>query len=153
MSKPIMRNLEESAGSYKSSFNKGKTKHLMFKFRKEITNFPSIRLYGSRITYDKDIRYLGIKPNSSPSFIPHLNKVNDLRSTKRIKITICKITEKARRIARATWGLRPEVVKVIYSVVIEEIIMYGNEIWYKGTVKQKNKLLEMQRMPMIAITK
>ncbi|GBM35748.1 hypothetical protein AVEN_108949-1 [Araneus ventricosus] len=98
MSKPIMKNLEEWASSYKLSFSKEKTKYLMFKFRKKITHFPSINLYGSRISHDKELKYLGIRLDRNLSFIPHLNKV---------QTNICKIYEKTRRIARAKWGLRP----------------------------------------------
>ncbi|GBL83166.1 RNA-directed DNA polymerase from mobile element jockey [Araneus ventricosus] len=106
MSKPIMKNLEEWASSYKLSFSKEKTKYLMFKFRKKITHFPSIHLYGSRISHDKELKYLGIRLDPNLSFIPHLNKV---------QTNICKIYEKTRRIAKATWDLRPEIVKEIYS--------------------------------------
>ncbi|GBM16140.1 hypothetical protein AVEN_163156-1 [Araneus ventricosus] len=74
MSKPIMKNLEEWGSSYKLSFSKEKTKYLMFKFRKKITHFPSIHLYGSRISHDKELKYLGIRLDPNQSFIPHLNK-------------------------------------------------------------------------------
>ncbi|GBM62013.1 hypothetical protein AVEN_199315-1 [Araneus ventricosus] len=39
MSKPIMKNLEEWASSYKLSLSKEKTKYLMFKFRNVLYNF------------------------------------------------------------------------------------------------------------------
>ncbi|GBL83721.1 hypothetical protein AVEN_132633-1 [Araneus ventricosus] len=137
MSKPIMGNLEEWARNYKLSFIKEKTNYSMFKFLKKITHFPSIHLYGSRISHDKELSYLGIRVDSNLSFILHLNKV---------QTNICKINGKTRRITRATWGLRPEILKEIYSVVIESIVTYGSEIWYGGTVKQKNKLLQIQRI-------
>ncbi|GBM24831.1 Retrovirus-related Pol polyprotein from type-1 retrotransposable element R1 [Araneus ventricosus] len=144
MSKPIMKKLEEWASSYKLSFSKEKTKNLMFKFRNKITHFPSFHLYNSRISHDKELKYLGIRLDPNLSFIPHLNKV---------LTNICTIYEKARRIERATWGLRPGIVKEIYSVIIERIVTYGSEIWYRGTVEQKNKLLQIQRIPLITITK
>ncbi|GBM01162.1 hypothetical protein AVEN_27258-1 [Araneus ventricosus] len=66
---------------------------------------------------------------------------------------ICKIIEKVPRIARATWDLKPSVVKEIYLVVLEKILMYGSEIWYADKVKLNNKLLQRQRSPLLSITK
>ncbi|GBL88847.1 hypothetical protein AVEN_158958-1 [Araneus ventricosus] len=70
-----------------------------------------------------------------------------------MQLKICKIIEKVRRIARATWGLKPSVVKEIYLVVLEKILMYGSEIWYSDKVKLNNKLLQMQRPPLLSLTK
>ncbi|GBL83809.1 hypothetical protein AVEN_132689-1 [Araneus ventricosus] len=76
--------------------------------------------------------------------MPHLNLLQP---------KICKITEKVRRIARATWGLKPNVVKEIYLVATEKILTYGSEIWYWDKVKFNNKLLQTQRSPLLSITK
>ncbi|GBM85097.1 hypothetical protein AVEN_135876-1 [Araneus ventricosus] len=93
ISKPIMKNLEEWASSYKLSFSKEKTKYLMFKFRKKITHFPSIHLYGSRISHDKKLKFLVIKLDPNLGFIPHLNKV---------QTNICKIYEKKEELQEPT---------------------------------------------------
>ncbi|GBM42954.1 hypothetical protein AVEN_140831-1 [Araneus ventricosus] len=76
--------------------------------------------------------------------MPHLNLLQP---------KICNIIEKVRRIVRATWGLKPSAVKEIYLVVLEKILMYGSEIWYSGKVKLNNILLQMQRSPLLSITK
>ncbi|GBL91875.1 hypothetical protein AVEN_172789-1 [Araneus ventricosus] len=76
--------------------------------------------------------------------MPHLNLLQPKS---------CKIIEKVQRIACATWGLKPSVVKEIYLVVLEKILMYGREIEYLDKVKLNNKLLHMQRSPLLLITK
>lgn len=34
--------------------------------------------------------------------------------------------------ARAAWGLKPNILKEIYHILTEKIILYGASIWYKG---------------------
>lgn len=41
-----------------------------------------------------------------------------------------KVLYKLGRIVAATWGVRPEVRKVAYSVVSERIALYVPTIWY-----------------------
>ncbi|GBM44812.1 hypothetical protein AVEN_139642-1 [Araneus ventricosus] len=101
-------------------------------------------MYGERIRYSKTIKYLGILFDPNLSFIPHLNEVLE---------KVFKLNEKLRRITRATWGLKPQVVKEIYKTVVEKLIQCGSELWYKDIVKINNKLIQIQRQPLLGITK
>ncbi|GBM12201.1 hypothetical protein AVEN_21009-1 [Araneus ventricosus] len=76
--------------------------------------------------------------------MPHLNKLKE-------KIT--KLQQKIYRISRATWGLKPEVIKEIYLRVIERMIFYGKEIWFKENVAMREKLFQIQRTGLLAIAK
>ncbi|GBM28771.1 hypothetical protein AVEN_177985-1 [Araneus ventricosus] len=49
-------------------------------------------------------------------------------------------------------NLKPQVVKKIYKTVFEKLIQYGSEIWYKDIVKINNKLIQIQRQPLLGIT-
>lgn len=55
--------------------------------------------------------------------------------------------------AKPTWGLNPKVIKTIYKLVIEKIILYASEIWYRPTAKILTKLPQLQRVSLILITK
>ncbi|GBM24927.1 Putative protein in type-1 retrotransposable element R1DM [Araneus ventricosus] len=142
MSKDIMLQFEQWANTYNLKFSESKSKYIMFKVRKNITHFPGIYLYEKRISYTNELKYLGIVFDPGLSFMTHLNRVQE---------KIIKINEKLRRIIRATWGIRPEMSKEIYLTILERIILYGVEIWYK--VKMNMKLLQIQRYPLLSITR
>ncbi|GBO15079.1 hypothetical protein AVEN_69784-1, partial [Araneus ventricosus] len=116
----------------------------MFKVRKNITHFPGIHLYGKRIGHTNELKYLGIIFDPNYSFMTHLQRVQE---------KIIRINEKLRRIVRATWGLRPEMVKEVYKTILEKIILYGVKIWYRNGIKMNMKLLQIQRYQLLSITK
>ncbi|GBL98946.1 hypothetical protein AVEN_227470-1 [Araneus ventricosus] len=116
----------------------------MFKVIKNITHSPGIYLYGKRICYTNELKYLGIVFDPGLTFLMHLNRVQE---------KIIKINEKLRRIIRATWGIKPEMVKEVYLTILERIILYGVEIWYKDRVKMNMKLLQIRRYPLLSITR
>ncbi|GBM34636.1 Putative protein in type-1 retrotransposable element R1DM, partial [Araneus ventricosus] len=144
MSKEIMLKFESWATKYNLVFSENKSKHIMFKVKKTITHFPGIYLYGKRISYTNELKYLGIVFDPNQSFMIHLDRIQE---------KIVRLNEKLRRITRATWGLRPEMVKEIYLSILERIILYGVEIWYRDRVKMNAKLLQIQRYPLLSITK
>ncbi|GBO09590.1 Putative protein in type-1 retrotransposable element R1DM [Araneus ventricosus] len=144
MSKDIMLKFESWATKFNLVFSENKSKYIMFKVKKTITHFPGIYLYGKRISYTNELKYLGIVFDPNQSFMIHLDRIQE---------KIVRLNEKLRRITRATWGLRPEMVKEIYLSILERIILYGVEIWYKDRVKMNAKLLQIQRYPLLSITK
>ncbi|GBM59456.1 Putative protein in type-1 retrotransposable element R1DM [Araneus ventricosus] len=144
ISKNIISGFESWACRFNLRFSENKTKYIMFKVRKNITHFPGIYLYGKRISYTREMKYLGIDFDPNHSFMVHLQRVQE---------KIIRINEKLRRIIRATWGLRPEMVKEVYLTILERIILYGVEIWYRNIVKMNMKLLQIQRYALLSITK
>ncbi|GBL74620.1 Putative protein in type-1 retrotransposable element R1DM [Araneus ventricosus] len=143
MSKDIMLQFEQWTSTYNLKFSESKSKYIMFKVSKNITHFPGIYLYEKRISYTNDLKYLGIVFDPGFTFMTHLNRVQE---------KIIKINENLRRI-RATWGIRPEMTKEIYLTILERIILYGVEIWYRDKVKINMKLLQIQRYPLLSITR
>ncbi|GBL86981.1 Retrovirus-related Pol polyprotein from type-1 retrotransposable element R1 [Araneus ventricosus] len=119
MSENILKHLEMWANTYNLTFSKNKTKYLMFKYKKVITHFPCIYLYGGRIGYDKNIKYLGIIFDTNLSLMPHLNAIQS---------KVMKLHEKIRRITRVSWGLNAEVrtpligITKTYSTVSNEAL-------------------------------
>ncbi|GBM64611.1 hypothetical protein AVEN_19356-1 [Araneus ventricosus] len=45
------------------------------------------------------------------------------------------------------------MVKEVYLTILERIILYGVEIWYRNKIKMNMKLLQIQRFPLLSITK
>ncbi|GBL74489.1 hypothetical protein AVEN_235428-1 [Araneus ventricosus] len=51
------------------------------------------------------------------------------------------------------WWLRPNAVKKVYLTVIEKMILYVCEAWFRNNIKIRNKVLQIKRPLLIAITK
>ncbi|GBM70354.1 Putative protein in type-1 retrotransposable element R1DM [Araneus ventricosus] len=144
LSKEIMLKFESWATKFNLVFSENKSRYIMFKVNKTVTHFPGIYLFGKRISYANELKYLGIVFDPNHSFMFHHDRIQE---------KIVRLNEKLRRITRATWGVRPEMVKEIYLTILERIILYGVEIWYLDRVKMNTKLLQIQRYPLLSITK
>ncbi|GBM49610.1 hypothetical protein AVEN_31309-1 [Araneus ventricosus] len=83
-------------------------------FTKKLTRRPQILFQHSNIKFSSEIKYLGIVIDNKLSWIPHLNY---------LKEKSLKLQNKLIRFCRATWGIKPEVVKEIYLRVTERILM------------------------------
>lgn len=64
---------------------------------------------------------MGIIFDKNLSWITHINDIGN-------KIGKCMI--KLMHITKATWGLKPTVVKTLYTTVIEKVVLYACGIWY-----------------------
>nr|XP_042908353.1 uncharacterized protein LOC122271389 [Parasteatoda tepidariorum] len=90
------------------------------------------------------MRYLGVTLDPGLTWIPHLNDIRD---------RITGFNQGIRRVARATWGLRPQLLKRIYLQASERIILYAASVWYRNTRRINEKLNSIQRIPLLTITK
>ncbi|GIY37474.1 RNA-directed DNA polymerase from mobile element jockey [Caerostris darwini] len=111
---------------------------------KNFTHIPTIKIAGNKIKFNKNLKYLGIHFDAKLNWNFHLNTVQD---------KINNLHQKLIRITRATWGLNPKVKKDIYLKVIERVISYGQEIWFQDKSKQNIKILQLQRIGLLNITK
>lgn len=87
---------------------------------------------------------MGLISDNNLTWIPHLNKLKD---------KIDHLTYRIKHIGRATWGLKPIVIKKIYKLVIEKLTLYGAAIWFKPHAKILTKVPQLQRQAMLIITK
>ncbi|XP_076330672.1 uncharacterized protein LOC143236285 [Tachypleus tridentatus] len=90
------------------------------------------------------LKYLGIIIGMKLNCLLHLNFV---------KSKIVNVIQKLKKISRATWGLKPKVMKDIYILSIEKKITYGYEIWFENTERIKSKILQIQRIAILPIAK
>ncbi|GIY37470.1 RNA-directed DNA polymerase from mobile element jockey [Caerostris darwini] len=111
---------------------------------KNYSHIPNIKMGNYKIKYCKEIKYLGITMDRRLTWNNHLDHVGDKLNN---------IMHKLNRITRVYWGLTPSVKKEIYKKVLEKIICYGSEIWFKDQEKQNKKLNSLQRVGLLNITK
>ncbi|GBM48166.1 Putative protein in type-1 retrotransposable element R1DM [Araneus ventricosus] len=112
-------------------------KYVYMVFAKKLTRKPQILFQQKNIKFPSEIKYLGIVIDNKLSWILYLDYLREKS---------LKLQNKLIRFCRATWGVKPEVVKEIYLRVTEKVLMYGSEIWYRDTALINRKVLSLQRM-------
>lgn len=112
----------------------------MFKIGKRIRHISRIKIGNNNLKYTKELKYLGLIFDTNLSWVAHINN---------LKEKIDNLIYKIRNIARPTWRLKPIIVKNIYKLVIEKMILYGCQIWFKETAK----IPQLQRTSLLLIKK
>nr|XP_015917637.2 uncharacterized protein LOC107447277 [Parasteatoda tepidariorum] len=90
------------------------------------------------------LKYLGIYLDPGLTWIAHLNQVKE---------KVSKFNNLIKRVARATWGLKPNILETIYLRATERIILYAASVWYRNTTRINDKLRSIQRTSLIVITR
>lgn len=144
LSSDPLKIISEWVDKHSLKFNLNKSNFTMIKKGKNITHIPTIKFQNGKFAYKKEIKYLGLIFDCNFSWTPHLNY---------LKNKVIKPNKKLKNICRAPWGLKPVIIKEIYLRVYEKIIIYGCDIWVYDTVRIRNKILQLQRSPLLGITK
>ncbi|GBM71867.1 hypothetical protein AVEN_229363-1 [Araneus ventricosus] len=127
-----LKEIELWAKKFNLIINPDKSKFIVFPFSKKITHIPRLKICDQNIRNVKEFKHLGLIFDDRLTWMPHLNNI---------------------RLSRATWGARPTVLKEIYLRAVEKFILYGAPIWYSKNVKLRNKILQIQRIPLLNICK
>nr|XP_042909940.1 uncharacterized protein LOC122271729 [Parasteatoda tepidariorum] len=140
--------MSDWAENNKLNFSKEKTQLITFpKNKKKMGRLPCIKFRPDDTNNIKNVstmRYLGVTLDPGLTWIPHLNDIRD---------RITGFNQGIRRVARVTWGLRPQLLKRIYLQASERIILYAASVWYRNTRRINEKLNSIQRIPLLTITK
>lgn len=121
-----------------------KCQYTVFPIKGKIGRRPTIKLNNQGIKYQNEIKYLGIVIDNKLTWLSHLNEILE---------KVSKFEFKLKKVVRATWGLRPEIVKNVYLKATERLILYASAVWFEVTVRIKNKLMQIQRKSLLGITK
>lgn len=97
------------------------------------TNKCKIIMDNRNITFNKQLKYLGIIIDHKLNFIKHVEYITNKAR---------KLFHKLSTFIRPTWGVHPENIRTIYKQVIEPIVCYAAGIWSDALkYKQVTKLL------------
>ena len=129
----------------KLKFNLDKTKYIIFT-KKRIVPELDIRLNTVRIAQCDTLSYLGLLFDRKLNWNRHIDNLydNTLRIINGLSVA-----------ARATWGLRSEVLKEIYEAAVLPKMLYAVHVWHPAVERKKNlvKLERLQRLIAIKICK
>lgn len=103
----------------------------------------SVLMAGNKIAFKWQCQHLGVTTDAYLSWIPHLNNVQEKPF---------KVLQKMSRLLATNWGLRMKIRKMLYSIVVERIILYAASIWYSDKVKLAGRLLSIQRARLLCVT-
>ncbi|XP_049886736.1 uncharacterized protein LOC126381283 [Pectinophora gossypiella] len=99
---------------------------------------PRLTMGGVDIGMSKQIKLLGLTIDNTLTFNTHVGNV----CSKAVAVY-----KQLSRAARVSWGLHPEVIRSIYTAVVEPIVLYAASAWAPASNKQcvRSKLNSVQR--------
>ena len=99
---------------------------------------PLLSMGGVGIAMSKDIKILGVTIDSCLTFNKHIANICK---------KIVSIYGQLSRAAKISWGLHADVIRVIYTAVIEPVAMYAASAWAPavGKLGAKKQLASIQR--------
>jgi ribonuclease HI len=120
----------------KLKFSEEKTNALFITKRK--AQVPNLVMRGKHLNFAKDCKILGIVLDENLNWSKHVDYITK-------KAT--KIANKLVFMAKPTWGLSPEIIRTIYTGVVEPTITYAAAVWSEAAKRKniQNKLNRVQR--------
>ncbi|CAK1598143.1 unnamed protein product [Parnassius mnemosyne] len=91
---------------------------------------PLLEMGGKSIGLSREIKILGLTVDDGLAFDKHVKNV------------CCKVQNLYHQLTRAAkihWGLNPEIIRTIYTAVVEPIFLYAASAWVTAVSKQKVK--------------
>ena len=141
----VLQKLQKHSKIKKMSYSAEKTKAVIFAKRK--IPFPlDIRFNNKQIDVNESANLLGTTLDSRLSWRPHIE--NQVTKCERILFLLNKC-------CKLKWGLNSKSVRLIWSGVIEQILLYGSSAWATCLSKTwlQAKLQSVQRLAAIKIIK
>ena len=87
---------------------------------------PLLHMGGVGIELETEIKLLGLTIDNKLTFNAHARNTCD---------KVFAIYKQLSRAAKITWGLQPEIIRTIYTAVIEPIVLYASSAWAPATRK------------------
>ncbi|XP_044597530.1 uncharacterized protein LOC123274105 [Cotesia glomerata] len=125
--------------------NPTKTEMVLFTKRRKLKIIaPSI--FGTELKFSKEVRYLGVTLDSKLTWRSHIEK-----QTKKATATFWA----CRRIFGITWGLRPKLIKWIYTAILVPQLTFASVVWWSLLKKNINikTLFKVYRLSLLGITR
>jgi ribonuclease HI len=127
------------------TINPSKTELILFTKNKKLKGqLLQLKLFGETLSYQKEVKYLGVIFDCKLNWTSHLNKVLD-KATK--LLFTCK------SMVGKLWGLKPTFVHWIYTAIVRPIISYAAIVWWNKTLQEsaRKKLKKLQHLACLLI--
>jgi ribonuclease HI len=132
----LLRDFYALAVENRLTISENKTKVILF--GKDLSRrYPIFRINDKNLKVVDKLKHLGIVIDSKLSFLPHLEYLrNDLIN----------YNTNLSRVGTAYWGVRSQLLRVWYDVVVSAKLEYGIQVWYpRLNIHGRRKLESIQR--------
>lgn len=121
--------INEWCVSHKLNISASKTTAIMMKGKLDKERMPRLKIGQQNIRFVSEVRYLGVLIDSKLNFVAHVKYLRE-------KLT--KFIMQIRRVAREEWGLKKNVLDILYKAVAIPIATYASAVWYDKTSQSKD---------------
>ena len=132
------------ASEHELQFNSKKTEIVLFTHKRN-PDLGSLSMNGSKLELSKEARLLGVTLDSKLTWKPHITRIMGKATTALMQ---------CRQIVGKTWGIKPSMLKWIYTAMIRPIMSYACVSWAGGLNKKYlvKKLTKVQRVAGLMIS-
>lgn len=125
--------------------NAGKSDNILFTRKRVGLRREPLRLFGAEINMSMKVKYLGVTLDSKLNWNEHVE--DKIQKAKRVLF-------QCRRVCGLKWGLNPETMKWIYTMMVRPVITYASVIWWTKVSQKtiKKRLDRVQRLACVGIT-
>ena len=134
----------EWATKQELQFSSNKTEVVLFTHKRN-PKIGTLRLNGQPLHLSKEAKLLGVTLDSKLTWKSHITRIAR-------KATVALM--QCRQIAGKTWGLKPSIMRWIYTAMIRPIVTYACVSWVGGINKLylKKMLIRVQRLACLMIS-
>ena len=131
------------ASEQELQFSRKKTEIILFTHKRN-PDLDSLSMNGSKLKLSKEARLLGVTLDSKLTWKPHINPITRKATTALLH---------CRQILGKTCGIKPSMMKWIYTAMIRPIMSYACVSWAGGLNKKYpvRKLTKVQRLACLMI--
>ena len=132
------------ASEQELQFSSKKTEIVLFTHKRN-PDLGSLTMNGSKLELSKEAKLLGVTLDSKLTWKPHITRITRKATTALMQ---------CRQIVGKTWGIKPSIMKWIYTAVIRPIMSYACVSWAGGLNKKYlvRKLTKVQRLACLMIS-
>ena len=125
-------------------FSSKKTEIVLFTHKRSL-DLGSLSMNGLKLELSKEARRLGVTLDSKLTWEPHITRITRKATTALMQ---------CRQIVGKTWGIKPSMVKWMYTAMIRPIVPYACVSWAGGFNKKYlvRKLTKVQRLACLMIS-
>lgn len=142
----VMEIINKWCRIHRLKISASKTVAMLVKGNMDERHLPTIKIDGKNVKYVENSKYLGVIIDKRMNFIAH---------ARYLRAKVSQFVFSIKRVAAERWGIKSNILKVLYGAVALPITRYGAVLWYNAANKTmvKRNLLALQRMLLLLISK
>ena len=123
-----------------------KTVAMLVKGSMNEKHLPTLKINGKNVKYVNTVKYLGVILDRKLTFVAH---------ARYLRAKVAEFMFSIKRVAAEKWGIKTDILKVLYKAVALPIIKYGAVLWYEEVQKTivKRNIMALQRVILLLVSR